>query len=104
MKYGCPLAVLVLGGSWCIAQQSQKPQVLFSGPPATQTPAATPAQASTVTDPQREAVAIRAWDVDLHLAPREQSMEAHARVTFQNQGAAALAIIPLQLSSTLHFE
>ncbi|HLJ77746.1 MAG TPA: hypothetical protein VKT75_10040 [Acidobacteriaceae bacterium] len=104
MKPGFFLAVLVLGGSLCVAQQSQKPEVLFSGPPATQTPALTPPQTSEVTDAQREAVAIRAWEVDLHLVPRAQSMEAHARVTLQNQGAAALAVIPLQLSSTLHFE
>lgn len=104
MKCGLPLAVLVFSGAFCIAQQSQKPQVLFSGTPAAQMPAHTPAQGSKVTDAEREAVAIAAWDLDVHLVPRDQSLEAHARVTLQNRGDSPLTVIPLQLSSTLHFE
>jgi hypothetical protein len=48
-------------------------------------------------------VTITAWDLDVHLSPREQSMEAQARVTLRNDGAAPLQRIALQLSSTLHF-
>lgn len=104
MKFGLPLAVLVFGGSFCTAQQSQQPQVLFSGPPQAHAPAPALSPASKVTDAEREAVAITAWDIDVHLVPRDQSLEAHARVTLRNGGASALNIIPLQLSSTLHFE
>jgi len=49
-------------------------------------------------------VAITAWDLDVHLEPRQQAMEAHARVRLRNTGPAPLQRIALQLSSTLHFE
>ena len=104
MKFGLPLAVLVFGGSFCTAQQSQKPEVLFSGPPQAHASAPVPSQESKLTDAERQAVAITAWDLDVHLVPRDQSLEAHARVTLRNVGASPLTVIPLQLSSTLHFE
>ena len=104
MKFGLPLAVLAFGGSLCTAQQSQEPQVLFSGPPQAHAPAPSPSPGSKVTDAEREAISITAWDIDVHLVPRDQSLEAHARVTLRNVGASALNLIPLQLSSTLHFE
>jgi hypothetical protein len=98
-------AVLILGGSLALAQQSSKPQVLFSGPPQQAQPALPqPTQDSKVTDAERRAVTITAWDLDVHLAPHQQSLEAHARVTLRNDSAAPLAEIPLQLSSSLHFE
>ncbi|MGA8160543.1 MAG: hypothetical protein WCB76_07045 [Acidobacteriaceae bacterium] len=107
------LAVLSVS-SVALAQQSEKPapapkpQVLFSGPPPqTQTkPGPTPATAPAdpVTDALRRSLAITDWDLDLHLTPRDQSIEAHARVTLRNAGSSPLSEIPLQLSSTLHFE
>jgi hypothetical protein len=57
-----------------------------------------------VTDAERRSVAITAWNLDVHLSPREQAMEVHARVTLRNAGSAPLSRIALQLSSTLHFE
>ncbi|HEX3986257.1 MAG TPA: M1 family aminopeptidase [Acidobacteriaceae bacterium] len=108
-------AFAVLGASsLLLAQQSEKPapapqgHVLFSGPPpqAQSTPAPThaPSPADPVTDTLRRSLAIDAWDLDVHLTPRDQSMEAYARVTLRNDAAAPLSEIPLQLSSTLHFE
>jgi hypothetical protein len=101
------MGVLALCGTVAAAQQSEKPQVLFSGPPQ-----ATSAKASStltngsgkVTNAERSAVIITAWDLEVHLAPRQESMEVHARVTLRNDGTAALSEIPLQLSSTLNFE
>jgi hypothetical protein len=105
MKHFVFLAAAFCSGLSGIAQQPEKPQVLFSGPPKTQ--AATPqpvGSKSSVTDAERRAVAIAAWDLDLHLSPREQSLEAHARVTVRNDGSTPLLLLPLQLSSTLKFE
>jgi hypothetical protein len=85
----------------------QQPQVLFSGQPASSEKAAgsaTSATASPVTDAERKSVAITAWNLDVHLSPRERAMEVHARVTLRNAGSAPLSRIALQLSSTLHFE
>lgn len=104
MKFGSCLAVSILGGALCIAQASQKPQVLFSGPPASHASAPSPTHGLKVADAEREALAITAWDIDIHLVPRDQSIEAHARLTLRNESASPLAVIPLQLSSTLHFE
>ena len=105
MKNGFVVAAFLVGGALCSAQQSQQPQVLFSGPPRPQVPAAkSSAQEPALTDTERQAVVIAAWDLDVHLAPREESMAAHARVTLRNQGTEPLKLVPLQLSSTLHFE
>jgi hypothetical protein len=49
-------------------------------------------------------VVITAWDLDVHLTPGQQAMEAHALVTLRNDGAAPMTRVALQLSSTLHFE
>jgi hypothetical protein len=90
-----------LGGSLVLAQQAPQPQILFSGQPKTalQTPPAAP-----VTNAERRAADITAWDLDVHLEPSRQSIEAHARVTLRNAGTTPLTTLPLQLSSTLHFE
>lgn len=91
-------------------QPSAQQQVLFSGPPA-QAAKSPPAsgsvsggQAPAVTDAERTAVTITAWDLDVHLTRQQQAMEVHARVTLRNSSAAPLRQIVLQLSSTLHFE
>lgn len=100
------LAAAVAGGSLSFAQQTEKPQVVFSGQPqaADQKAPAAPGQAAAVTDAERTAVVITAWDLDVHLNARQQSMEARAEVTLRNGGAAPLGRIALQLSSTLNFE
>ena len=102
MKFWHWMAVVSLGGSVVFAQQAETPQVLFSGPPKPSSKAAAPPQ--VLTDAERRAVDITAWDLDVHLEPSQASIEAHARVTLRNDGATPLAVVPLQLSSTLHFE
>ncbi|MGA7523176.1 MAG: hypothetical protein WBW84_12020 [Acidobacteriaceae bacterium] len=115
MKFFRLAAVVVLGASSLVlAQQSEHPadapapRVLFSGPPAPTQARPVPVQATSpkdpITDATRRSLAIAAWNLDLHLTPRDPSLEAHARVTLRNDGASPLSEIPLQLSSTLHFE
>jgi hypothetical protein len=117
MKFCIFVAALLGGfqsGSLSPAQQTttpaNKPQVLFSGQPqsADHKPApdrtADQSHSTTVTNAIRTAVTITAWDLDVHLAPRQRSMEAHARVTLRNSSDAPLEKIALQLSSTLNFE
>lgn len=103
MKGSTLAAALFLSGAAAMAQQSQKPQVLFSGPPSAQ-PQAAPAQASKITDEQRRVLEVTAWNMDLHLTLQQGLLEAHALVTIRNNGATAASEIPLQLSSSLHFE
>ena len=109
MKFWIVAAVLASGSSLSVAQQAepapQKPQVLFSGQPqAQEQKPTTDQQARAVTNAVRTAVVITAWGLDVHLMPRQQSMEVHARVTLRNMGDAPLDLIALQLSSTLNFE
>ena len=116
MKFSILAAAAVMASAACTQQTqpqtqpppqppAQQPQVLFSGPPpaASPQPQATAAGAA-ITNAERTAVVITAWDLDVHLSPRQQSMEAHARVTLRNDGAVPLPRIALQLSSTLNFE
>lgn len=117
MKLFSIFAVAVFGASFAFAQQAQKPaanppgspatthpQVLFSGPPPTAVAQTGTSAPSHVTDAERRAVTIASWNLEVHLAPARQSLEARAIVTLRNDGATPLAIIPLQLSSTLHFD
>ncbi len=98
------LAVACLCGAMAFAQQPEKPQVLFSGAPHSAQPKAPAAQGPAVANAERMAIAVTAWDLDVHLTPSQQSMEVHARVTLRNDGGAPLSSLPLQLSSTLSFE
>ncbi|HTW50141.1 MAG TPA: hypothetical protein VMD92_19440 [Acidobacteriaceae bacterium] len=105
MKFCKFAACLLFSSTLTFAQQSEKPVVLFSGPPKTESPVTPPTTpAGTITDAERLAVAITAWDLEVHLTPRDEALEMHARVTLHNNGAAPLKEIPLQLSSSLHFE
>ncbi len=111
MKFWICCAAM-LGASLGFAQQndpsapqpSSQGQVLFSGQPTQGDKSAATATATPVTDAERKSVAIAAWNLDVHLSPREQAMEVHTRVTLRNAGATPLSRIALQLSSTLHFE
>jgi hypothetical protein len=102
MKFRHCLAVASLGASLALAQQPKQPRVLFSGPPRPSSKATAAPQ--VLTNAERRSIHITAWDLDVHLEPDKQSIEAHALVTLRNTGAAPLTVIPLQLSSTLHFE
>jgi len=71
-------------------------------------PAATvpPAQnvTDTVTNSERSSVTFTAYDLDVHLAPRDHTLSAIAKLEVRNSGAQPLAVLPLQLSSSLKFE
>jgi hypothetical protein len=69
---------------------------------AAQAPSA--AAAPVATDAEREAVTITAWDLDVHLDPAHQHIAVRAQLTARNDGAAPLAHIPLQISSSLDWE
>ncbi|RRA48591.1 hypothetical protein [Acidipila sp. EB88] len=62
------------------------------------------ALASAITDAQRSAPVFTRYDFALHLQPSMASLEAEVRLWVRNDGAVPLGTLPLQLSSTLHFE
>jgi hypothetical protein len=67
---------------------------------------AAPAQNVTeqVTNTDRAAITFTSYNLDIHLAPRDHSLSAHAQVEIRNDDAQPLNVIPLQLSSSLDFE
>ncbi len=68
-------------------------------------PAATSAEPiANITDAQRSGLAITAYDLDLHLAPEEAKISVLARIGVRNRGPAPISLLPLQISSTLHWE
>lgn len=114
MKFFVWLAVVLTGSSLALAQHPQQPQVLFStghqtpskksaAPQVPQVPKGSAAP-RVLTDAERRAVHITAWDMDVHLDPSQESIEVHARLTLRNDGSVPLVVVPLQLSSTLHFD
>lgn len=72
-------------------------------------PAPVPATAeanpnAVATDPERKAVTMTGFDMDVHLHTAAHEIEVRALVTVRNDGAVPLAHIPLQLSSSLHWD
>lgn len=68
-------------------------------------PGRTPQQAiEAITNDERSAICVTAWDLDLHLVPASSHLAAHARFTIRNISAAPISQFTLQLSSTLHWE
>ncbi|HZD76804.1 MAG TPA: hypothetical protein VE218_07355, partial [Acidobacteriaceae bacterium] len=57
-----------------------------------------------VADATRRAILFTKYALDVRLETRDASMHTRAIVTVKNESAAALAAIPLQISSTLHWE
>jgi hypothetical protein len=57
-----------------------------------------------VTQAERSALRIVAYDLDLHLIPADSALEMHATVTLRNIAAAPIARIPLQISSSLRWQ
>jgi hypothetical protein len=112
-------AVFLCGTLYISAQtQQQAPlpadpnaKVIFSrsdDQTAVQPPAQTAASSKNapdrVTDAQRAAVTFTAYDLDLHLAPRDHALSARALLQIRNDGVQPLTTVPLQLSSSLNFE
>lgn len=62
------------------------------------------AAAATAADAERQSVTYTAFDLDVHLRPADHSIAVRAIFTVRNSGAAPLAHLPLQLSSSLNWE
>ncbi len=62
------------------------------------------AKAPIATDADREAVTFTAYDLDVHLRPTEHGIAVRAMLTVRNDGKTPLALIPLEISSTLNWE
>ena len=72
--------------------------------PAAEATAERAATAPVATDAERQAVRFTAYDMDVHLNAAQQHIAVRALVTVRNDGAAPLARIPLQISSSLTWE
>lgn len=57
-----------------------------------------------VTDEQRAALLITAYNLDARLNPQRSALSVRARITVRNEGSEPLQQLTLQLSSTLHWE
>jgi len=68
--------------------------------PVKPVPATTETQA---TDAEREAITFLAYDLDVHLQPREHAMAVRANVTVRNDSSSPLSRLALQISSSLRW-
>jgi hypothetical protein len=120
MKFWKSIAAALMCGSLCgfavsqvpAPQPSQQPanpnaKVIFSrsdddtAQPQAETAKTTDAKA---TDQDRAAITFTAYDLDVHLAPRDHTLAVRARLELRNDSDQPLKVVPLQLSSSLHFE
>ncbi len=62
------------------------------------------AQAPTAEDAERAAVTFTDFDMDVHLRTEAHQIAVRALLTIRNDGKAALARVPLQISSSLNWE
>lgn len=59
---------------------------------------------NALSDDERAAPTITAWDLDARITPSVSALEMHARVTLRNDGKAPLTRIALQISSSLTWQ
>jgi hypothetical protein len=76
------------------------------GPGATQTaaPSGQSVEAPTASDAEREAVTFTEFNMDVHLRTAEHEIAVRALITVRNDGKSPLAHVPLEISSSLHWE
>jgi hypothetical protein len=74
-------------------------QVVISAP--THAPA-TPASQPIAVD--RENLTFTAWDLEILIRPIASSLAARARITVRNDASTPRSVLPLQISSTLHWQ
>ena len=60
--------------------------------------------APTATDAEREALTFTEFNMDVHLRTAEHEIAVRALITVRNDGKSPLAHVPLQISSSLHWE
>ena len=63
-----------------------------------------PSLKSTITDADRASVAFTRYALDVRLQPEESRIAVRAQFTIRNDGDHPLLQVPLQLSSSLHWE
>jgi hypothetical protein len=119
MKYLWFVAVAVVLSTGAGAQQAPPPGAVPAEVPAEPpgkvilsrsiedgAPPAKPsiAQAEApATDTERQAVTFLAYDLDVHLQPREHAMAVRARIQLRNDSANPLGRLALQISSSLQW-
>jgi hypothetical protein len=75
------------------------------GPGAQRTaPSGQSVEAPTATDAEREAVTFTELNMDVHLRTGEHEIAVRALITVRNDSKSPLAHVPLQISSSLHWE
>jgi hypothetical protein len=84
-------------------------EVLFERHAEAEKPAATDAAspaaaAPEVTDAERAALRVTAYDLDTRVTPATSHLAVRARMTLRNAGSAALTRVALQVSSSLTWE
>jgi hypothetical protein len=67
-------------------------------------PAGQSVEAPTASDAEREAVTFTEFNMDVHLRSAEHEIAVRALITVRNDGKSPLAHIPLEISSSLHWE
>jgi len=76
------------------------------GPGATPTaaPSGQSVDAPTASDDEREAITFTEFNMDVHLRTAEHEIAVRALITVRNDGKSPLAQVPLEISSSLHWE
>ena len=82
-----------------ITQPPEQDQPVVVQPPASDTLSGT-----ALSDAERDAPTLTAWDLDARITPDTSALEVHARITLRNDSSAPLARIALQLSSALTWQ
>ena len=59
---------------------------------------------NAVSDRERSAVRITAYDIDTHMTLATGEIATRARITLRNDGADMMTRVPLQISSSLHWD
>ena len=75
------------------------------GPGAQQpAPSGQSVEAPTASDAEREALTFTEFNMDVHLRTAEHEIAVRALITVRNDGKSPLAEVPLEISSSLHWE
>jgi hypothetical protein len=61
-------------------------------------------EAPSASDAEREAITFTGFNMDVHLRTAEHEIAVRALITVRNEGKTPLKQIPLQISSSLHWE
>jgi hypothetical protein len=72
--------------------------------PAAQSPSGLNVDSPTASDAERLSLTFTNFNMDVHLHAADHEIAVRALITVRNDGKAPLALIPLQISSSLHWE